>query len=206
MTNHVFPEEYFDKQDRSDDALFYLLPRKVVHIDAVAIANLQSQLAALLPPGGIYLDLMSSWRSHLPDELHPKRVVGLGMNADEMADNPQLDKYVVQNLNQNPRLPFEPDDFDAALCTVSVQYLTDPMAVFAEVHRVLKPGGVFVVSFSNRCFPSKAVAVWLATSDTQHMALVAQYFEQSAAWQDINAVYATPADADPLYCVWAVKA
>ncbi|MDX1994487.1 MAG: class I SAM-dependent methyltransferase [bacterium] len=206
MVENPFPAEYFQKQDPSDDDLFYTVPRKVVHIDDTAIANLKEQLAQLLPPGGVYLDLMSSWRSHIPDTLNPARVVGHGMNAAEMADNPQLDEYVVQNLNKNPALPFADGAFDAAICTVSVQYLTQPVAVFAQVNRVLKPGGVFVVSFSNRCFPTKAVAVWMATTDNQHMTLVVEYFERAGNWRDVTAGYAAPRGADPIYMVWGYKA
>ncbi|MBC7871677.1 MAG: class I SAM-dependent methyltransferase [Chitinophagaceae bacterium] len=197
----VFPSEYFSKQDSSQDERFYLYPRKVVHIDEIAINNLKTQLEELLPPQGVYLDLMSSWRSHIPVGLNPARVVGLGMNADEMADNPQLDKYVVQNLNKTPVLPFEDATFDAAICTVSVQYLTNPVAVFAQVNRVLKSGGVFVVSFSNRCFPTKAVAVWLAMGDRQHIALVTNYFEQSSNWNGIQTNAVVPRHTDPIYVV-----
>lgn len=201
-----YPPEYFARYDDSDDALFYAFPRKVVHIDAGAIATLRGHFAEHLPPRGVYLDLMSSWRSHLPDDLQPTRVVGLGMNADEMADNPQLDKYVVHNLNQNPRLPFDDGVFDAAFCTVSVQYLQQPAAVFAEVARVVKTNAPFIVSFSNRCFPTKAVAVWTGTTDRQHVALVAGYFEEAGAWADIKAYTHTPAAGDPLYIVSAKKA
>jgi SAM-dependent methyltransferase len=203
--DNPLPPEYFLRQDMTNDALFYTFPRKVVHIDDHAISALMDLFAKHLPPNGVYLDLMSSWRSHLPPALTPKRVVGLGMNADEMADNPQLDKFVVQNLNQNPQLPFETGDFDAAFCTVSVQYLTNPVAVFAEVNRVLKPGGVFIVSFSNRCFPTKAVNIWLATQDSQHLALVTHYFELSGNWGDLHTSQAKRMFADPLYAVWAKK-
>lgn len=206
MNENPFPQDYFRRQDGSDDEMFYVQPRKVVHIDDHAIKVVRDLFHHLLPPGGIYLDLMSSWRSHLPEALKPGRVVGLGMNADEMADNPQLDKYVVQNLNRNPLLPFEDGDFDAAFCTVSVQYLTNPAAVFAEVNRVLKPGGVFIVSFSNRCFPTKAVNVWVSTNDSQHLALVTRYFEQGGNWVGIEADQKKRLMADPLYAVWARKA
>jgi SAM-dependent methyltransferase len=205
MSDNPFPKEHFRRQDMSDDEQFYVYPRKVVHIDDHAISAVRDLFQKLLPPGGVYLDLMSSWRSHLPDELKPKRVVGLGMNAEEMADNPQLDKYTVQNLNTEPTLPFETGEFDAAFCTVSVQYLTRPVEVFREVNRVLKPGGVFIVSFSNRCFPTKAVSVWTATNDTQHLALVTQYFESSGSWVDIQADQKKRIMADPLYAVWARK-
>lgn len=210
MPLHFFPPEYFERIDPGDDAAFYTVARKVVHIDKGAIAALGDQFRSLLPPGGVYLDLMSSWRSHIPAELNPARVVGLGMNADEMADNPALSEYTVQNLNQTPQLPYADDLFDAAMCTVSVQYLTQPVAVFREVNRVLKPGGVFVVSFSNRCFPSKAVAVWHMTTNMQHMALVTQYFESAGNWRDIGAWYKEDRDnflaGDPLYMVWGCRA
>jgi SAM-dependent methyltransferase len=210
VATNPFPADYFQRQDHSDDGYFYSSPRLVVHIDEHAIAALSETFKELLPAGGIYLDLMSSWRSHYPPELKPARVVGLGMNAQEMADNPQLDKYVVHNLNVNSTLPYEDNLFDAVTCTVSVQYLTNPVAVFNEVYRVLKPSGVFVVAFSNRCFPNKAVAIWLSTDDQQHIALVGKYFELSAKWDELTAQQSDPNDgypqnADPLYVVWAKK-
>lgn len=206
-----FPAEYFQKQDRSDDSLFYEAPRKVVHIDDHAIATLRDQLALLLPKHGVLLDLMSSWRSHLPESIMPQRVVGLGMNSDEMRDNPQLDEHVVHNLNRNPTLPFDDNTFDAAICTVSVQYLTNPVAIFSEVRRVIRPGGRFIVSFSNRCFPTKAVAIWTQTNDRQHLALVTRYFELAQGWESISGWQKEGSRSwfqagDPLYIVWAEKA
>ncbi len=199
------PGEYFRRYDDSADELFYTMPRFVVHIDDGAIRALTALLAKVLPPGGVYLDLMSSWRSHLPDELKPTRVVGLGMNAAEMADNPQLDAYVIHNLNTKPVLPFSDAEFDAAICTVSVQYMAKPVETFREVNRVLKPGGVFVVSFSNRCFPTKAIAVWASTSDKQHTELVEYYFDAVGNWTTPQTAAHTPRQSDPLYAVWAYK-
>ncbi|MEZ4728527.1 MAG: class I SAM-dependent methyltransferase [Caldilineaceae bacterium] len=180
--------------------------RCAVHIDDGAIRALTTLLAKLLPTGGVYLDLMSSWRSHLPDAAKPVRVVGLGMNGAEMADNPQLDAYWVHNLNQTPTLPFATAEFDAAVCTVSVQYMTKPIAVFREVNRVLKPGGVFVVSFSNRCFPTKAIAAWVASSDEGHTELVKHYFIAAGHWTTPQTAAHVPRRTDPLYAVWAHKA
>lgn len=180
----------------------------VVHIDQQAIAALEDLLRKVLPPEGVYLDLMSSWRSHIPPELRPAGVVGLGMNAAEMADNPQLDDHIVHNLNTMPRLPYDDSVYDAVICTVSVQYLVRPVDVFAEVYRVLKPGGPFVVSFSNRCFPNKAVNAWLSMSDRQHVELVQRYFELSAQWGDVRTFSKRPLipmQHDPLYAVWASK-
>lgn len=147
---------------------------------------------------------MSSWRSHLPEDLLLGDVVGLGMNAEEMAENPQLTRSIVHDVNRDPRLPFGADEFDGAVCAVSIQYMTDPLSVFREVHRVLRPGAPFVLSFSNRCFPTKAVAVWLGTTDRQHVELVVSYFEAAARWVDITDEDRSPGeDGDPLYVVWA---
>jgi hypothetical protein len=205
----VYPDEYFRRADPTDDAVFYLPPRKVVHIDEGAIAALGAMYAELLPRAGTLLDLMSSWRSHLPDVLTSSAdlaVVGLGMNAEEMAENPQLDRFEIHDLNRDPSLPFPEAFFDGAMCAVSVQYLTQPIEVFADVARALKAGAPFVVSFSNRCFPTKAVAIWQATTDEQHVQLVASYFSLSVGWGDIQARTFRPAAGDPLYIVWAYRA
>jgi SAM-dependent methyltransferase len=203
-----FPPGSFDRLDESDDALFYAEPRKVVHLDDAALAALTALYAELLPPQGPLLDLMSSWRSHLP-EGYPGPVIGLGMNEEEMADNPQLSSWVVHDLNQEPMLPFEDNSFTGAMCAVSVQYLTNPIAVFQEVCRVLKPGAPFIVTFSNRCFPTKAVAIWRATTDWQHLRIVRLYFERSGGWEGITSADRSPPTArdggDPLYAVWAWK-
>ncbi|MGH9031304.1 MAG: class I SAM-dependent methyltransferase [Acidimicrobiia bacterium] len=187
----------FARVDESDDAAFYAFERKVVHLEPGAIEALRTFYSRVLPPGSDVLDLMSSWRSHLPDGLG--RVVGLGMNTAEMADNPQLTEFVVHDLNRDPRLPFGDSSFDAVVCAVSVQYLTQPLAVFAEAGRVLRPGGPIVVSFSNRCFPTKAVAIWLAGGDDAHRRLVREYLERTgfvAVSED-----APPSSDDPLIVV-----
>jgi SAM-dependent methyltransferase len=194
----------YARHDESPDEEFYSLPRKVVHIDDGAIAALGRLYGELLPAGGRVLDLMSSWRSHLPEGLHLREVVGLGMNAEEMAENPQLTRSLVNDLNRDPRLPFEREAFDGVVCAVSIQYMIDPVAVFQEVGRVLRPGAPFVVSFSNRCFPTKAIAVWLGTSDQQHVELVTAYFEAAGGFKHVTAEDRSPGDTgDPLYAVWA---
>lgn len=207
LSNHApsFPTTYFRRNDEQADEQFYALPRLVVHIDEQAIRTLTALFTKLLPPQGVYLDLMSSWRSHLPDELKPARVVGLGMNAAEMAANPQLDSYLVHNLNEHPTLPFATAEFDAAVCSVSVQYMTKPGETFREVNRVLKPGGIFVVAFSNRCFPTKAIAAWLAGTDAQHIGLVESYFNLAGNWTTPETAANAPRNSDPLYAVWARK-
>lgn len=194
---------WFEKDDRSSDAGFYVMPRKVVHIDDHAINAVMQLYRELLPSNGAVLDLMSSWRSHLPKDVTFSRVAGLGMNAEEMRDNPQLTEHAVQNLNLNQTLPYADGEFDAAVCCVSVQYLQKPVEVFREVSRVLKAGAPFIVTFSNRCFPTKAVNLWRATDDAEHMQLVAIFFAAAGAWQDITMRDRSSRKGDPLYAVWA---
>ncbi len=136
----LYPPDAYAREDESPDGGFYGFPRKVVHIDDGAIVALGALYAEVLPPGGRLLDLMSSWRSHLPARAQAGEVVGLGMNAEEMGDNPQLTKSVVHDINRDPRLPFGDAEFDGAMCAVSIQYVTHPVLVFRELHRVLRPG------------------------------------------------------------------
>ena len=200
----LFPADAYARDDESPDEGFYGFPRKVVHIDDGAIVALGALYAEVLPPGGRLLDLMSSWRSHLPARAQAGEVIGLGMNAEELGDNPQLTKSVVHDINRDPRLPFGDREFDGAMCAVSIQYVTHPVLVFRELHRVLRPGAPFVVSFSNRCFPTKAVAVWLGTTDHQHLMLVRSYFEAAGGWRDVqDEDRSSDGNGDPLYAVWA---
>lgn len=203
-----YPPNFFRREDEGDDGLFYAEPRLVVHIDEHAIAAIGEFLKANLPPGGVILDLMSSWRSHLPEGFPKQRLVGLGLNAVEMADNPQLDEWVVHDLNTDPALPFEDNFFDAALVTVSIQYLTRPVEVFQEVNRVLKEGAGFHVIYSNRMFPTKATAIWRALDDGKRAQLIASYFHNSCGWERSQALDISPQlgfYADPVFVVTARK-
>jgi SAM-dependent methyltransferase len=200
----ILPPGAYARDDESPDGDFYRHPRKVVHIDDGAIAGLARVYARVLPRGGRLLDLMSSWRSHLPADVRASEVVGLGLNAEEMGDNPHLTRQVVHDLNREARLPFADGEFDGAMCAVSIQYVLHPRRVFREVRRVLRPGAPFIVSFSNRCFPTKAVAIWHGTTDEQHLALVRAYFQEAGGWTEPEeSIQATAGDGDPLYVLWA---
>jgi SAM-dependent methyltransferase len=203
MTNEPFPRDWWRRLEEGADEAFYRLPRQVVHLDDDAIGALRDFYDEQLQDGWQVLDLMSSWRSHLP-KMKSVHLVGLGMNEEEMYDNPQLDDYYCHNLNTTPTLPFEDNRFDAVLCAVSVQYLIQPLEVFREVARVLKTGGPFFVSLSNRCFPTKAIAVWRNTNDQQHIQLVAAYFQACEAFTAIQAEdhSPTPYLRDPLFIIW----
>ena len=202
----ALPAPAFRRADESDDGLFYATPRLVHHIDEGAQAAVAALYRGLVPEGADVLDLMSSWVSHLPPDLELGRVAGLGMNADELAANPRLTEWAVRDLNADPALPYDDGAFDAALCCVSVQYLTRPAEVFAEVGRVLRPGAPFVVTFSNRCFPTKAVAAWRALDDDGHAALVASYARQSGAFGPAEVAAHRPPGGDPLIGVVARRA
>ena len=165
------------KLDDTNDLDFYELPRFVTHVDDGFIDRLTNLYREKLPPNSRILDLMSSWVSHLPEDIEYDHVKGHGMNEEELVKNPQLDSYFVQNLNHNPKLPLEDADFDAVSIAVSIQYLQYPEAVLSEIYRVLKPEGIVIISFSNRMFYQKAIAAWRDGTDTDRVNLVRQYFQ-----------------------------
>ncbi|MCB1738522.1 MAG: methyltransferase domain-containing protein [Gammaproteobacteria bacterium] len=205
-------------EDEADDAQFYGPARLVHHLDANARALLAARYDEELRPGVQVLDLMSSWTSHLPGKPADVHVVGLGMNAEELAANPDLAERVRHDLNRQPTLPFDTARFDLVLCSVSIEYLREPIAVLADVARVLKPGGRVVIAFSDRWFPTKAVRVWSELHPFQRPALVLHYLRKAGGFADYRAEstqgVARPADdryaaqrrsSDPLFVVSATR-
>ena len=201
----ALPPEFFHRTDPQPDELFYQEPRYVTHIDNATIEALTQLYRELLPPGSRVLDLMSSWISHLPQDVAYQQVTGLGMNEQELASNPQLDDYVVHNLNDCPELPLPDDSFDFVINAVSVQYLTQPTEVFASIRRVLRPGGTSIVAFSHRLFPTKAVAVWQQLSRDDRARLVATYHVMAGGFDEPTFLDRSPEGADPLWAVLARK-
>jgi SAM-dependent methyltransferase len=203
--DHPFTPDLFVRVDESDDASFYAAPRKVVHLDELAIVAVTAFFAEHLPPHGELLDVMASWRSHLPKALPRKRVVGLGMNDAEMADNPDLDARVVHDLNRDPELPFADGTFDAATLTVSMQYLTKPIEVFRSIARCLRPGAPLIVVVSHRCFPTKAVKIFQQCETMrERMELGMAYFSFAGGFTDVLGVDLRPAAApgeDPVRAI-----
>jgi SAM-dependent methyltransferase len=197
-----FPDGFFARGDESSDASFYAVPRFVTHIDEGAIAAV-GRLYEELAIDGAVLDLMSSWVSHFRSA--PAHLTVLGMNVAELEANPQASSFVVHDLNVVPALPFDDDAFDHAVCCVSVDYLTDPVAVFRDVARVVRAGGLFVCTFSNRLFPTKAIRGWLMSDDATHVEIVRQYFERAGAYEPGVTRQCTPPEhrGDPLFAVWA---
>ncbi|MEM6614844.1 MAG: methyltransferase domain-containing protein [Cyanobacteria bacterium P01_C01_bin.72] len=208
--------EQRDKLDISNDLNFYDSPRFVTHVDDGFIERLTNLYQTELEPNSRILDLMSSWVSHLPETMEFAHVEGHGMNEEELAKNPRLNHYFVQNLNQNPKLPSEDADFDAVLITVSVQYLQYPEAVLSEIYRVLKPNGVVIISFSNRMFYQKAIAAWRDGTDTDRVNLVRRYFQSVDGFSQPQVIVHQPplpgflqmlglAGGDPFYALVARK-
>ena len=165
------------KNGRDIDAEFYNQPRFVTHIDDGAIQAITDYYAEVMFEGADVLDLCSSWISHLPADLKLGNVVGVGMNGEELQRNERLSSYEVQDLNVNPKLPYEDDSFDFVCNVVSVDYLIKPREIFEEMNRVLRPGGKAIMSFSNRCFPTKAIGIWTQTDDAGHLWIVGSYFK-----------------------------
>lgn len=198
------PPELFRRLDETPDELFYRQPRFVTHIDDAAIGAVTGLYREVFAPGARVLDLMSSWVSHLPPEVEYAEVVGLGLNREELAANPRLTRFVVHNLNAQPALPFADGSFGAAGIAVSVDYLTEPVAVLRDLRRVLTPGAPVVITFSNRCFPTKAVLAWHHLDDAGRVALVRRYLED-AGYPRVVPVDRSPGRGDPLYGVigWA---
>ncbi|KAH0460155.1 hypothetical protein IEQ34_010818 [Dendrobium chrysotoxum] len=206
-----FKDEDFRRFDESLDSLFYSEPRFVTHIDDPAISALTKFYSKVLPPsntpGVCLLDLCSSWVCHYPAGYKQDRIVGMGMNEDELKKNPVLTEYIVRDLNVNPKLPFEDNSFDVITNVVSVDYLTKPIDVFKEMQRILKPEGLAIMSFSNRCFWTKAISIWTSTGDADHAWIVGSYFHYAGGFEPPVAVDISPnpGRTDPMYIVYSRK-
>lgn len=213
-----FTDHAFRRMDESADSAFYALPRMTDHLDALAEREISRLYGDVLPAGASVLDLMASTNSHLPESLKTAEVVGLGMNAQELEANPALSTRLVQDINANSDLAFQDASFDAVVCTVSVEYLTHPLEIFREIYRVLKPGGVFINTFSNRWFPPKVIDLWIDLHEFERMGLVSEYYLRTRGFERVHTwskqglqrpeedKYSDRlARSDPLYAVWAYK-
>ena len=202
---NAFPPGFFDRGDETPDDVFYAAPRLVTHIDDLAIAAVGTLYDELGIEGEV-LDLMSSWVSHFAAK--PRRLTVLGMSEAELRANPMADVHIVHDLNADPRVPLPDAIVDDVVCCVSVDYLTRPIEVFRDVARVLRPGGRFVCTFSNRVFPTKAIRGWLYASEAERPRIVAEYFRRSRVFAPAVVARRTPPQhpGDPLWGVWAVRA
>ncbi|MEJ5301057.1 MAG: methyltransferase domain-containing protein [Thermodesulforhabdaceae bacterium] len=209
----------FEREDESQDRIFYQKPRFVEHLDSNALRLVEHIVGTLIiEPAPRILDLMASWDSHIPDSVKPELVIGLGLNEEELRANPKLTQYVIHDINETPTLPFPDNFFDVVLNTVSVDYMTRPFEIFSEVGRILRPGGLFLVTFSNRYFPPKAVRIWKELTEEERLILVADYFSVSGLFEEpsffISKGKKRPSDdkyahlnipSDPVYAVYGEK-
>lgn len=215
VATDFFTEDAFSREDEQDDSQFYQKPRLTTHLDDKALENVRELYGELLEPGMDVLDLMSGWKSHIPQELKLNSLTGLALNEEEMKNNPQLNDYVLHDVNQDPQLPFEDNSFDAIVCTSSLEYFTKPLELFKECARVLRPNGVFINVFSNRWFPPKVVKVWTELQDFERMGLVTEYFLRTGEFDNLETYsirgYPRPVEdsyfpqvtlSDPIYAVW----
>ncbi len=208
----------FSRIAEDADGYFYTMSRMVDHLDQTATRQIERLYGRLVPQGADVLDLMSSWKSHLPGSHNLSSMTGLGMNQDELDANPRLTASLVHDLNRNPQLPFSDNHFDAVICTVSVEYLTRPVEIFTEVNRVLKPGGRFILTFSNRWFPPKVVKIWQDIHEFERPELVLEYFLKAGGYDNLETWslrgLPRPQDdkyarrlhlSDPVHAVWGEK-
>jgi len=198
------PDKVFHRLEGALDEESALPPRLSAPVDPAAIECVTGLYRRYFPPGGAILDLMSSWIGHLPPEAEYRRVVGVGLDEQELVENPFLDEWHVQNLNRDPVLPFGDGEFDAAAICVSVQYLTRPIDLLRDVGRVVRPGGPLVITFSNCCLSGKALACWRMLDEDGHLRLVSYYLQAAGNWRDIECRHRCPdMAAEPLYAVIA---
>ena len=215
----VFNKDAFTRLNEDSDRLFYQKDRFVNHLDSVALTTLKKIIGQLvIEDRPVILDLMAGWDSHIPDRLHPAKVVGLGLNKNELERNKDITDSIIHDLNEDPELPFSDNTFDIVLNTVSVDYMTQPFQVFDEVGRILKPGGLFLVTFSNRMFQQKAVKVWRDSSEEERVILVEEFFRTTDFFEKpaifVSKEKPRPKDdkyaqlqipSDPIYAVYAEK-
>jgi SAM-dependent methyltransferase len=215
----VYTPDAFEREDESDDREFYNSARIVSHLDDSALASVERLIGSLvIERNPVMLDLMASWDSHVPVQVSPSRLIGLGLNEGELQRNEALTERAIHDLNRKPELPFPDNTFDVVLNTVSVDYLTQPFSVFREVGRILKPGGLFLVIFSNRYFPPKVVRIWRQASDQERVLLVEDYFKAVGCFEPTRLWVAQgkprPVDdryadlglpSDPVYALFAEK-
>ena len=209
--------EAFSRLDESDDRLFYAKDRFVDHLDTIALATVEQIIGDVITQTNpVILDLMAGWNSHIPDRLHPSRMVGLGLNENELRQNKALSEHLIHDLNRDPHLPFPAETFDAVINTVSIDYMTRPVEVFSAVANILKKRGLLLVIFSNRMFPQKAVKIWKESSEEERVLLVEGFFRQSGAFGETTVIVSRnkprPREdkyaflgipSDPVYAVYA---
>ncbi len=176
----------FLRKINEDDVVFYQAISSTPPVDRAAIEQLQQFYQQNLSTDQTILELMSGTDSYIPQSIKPVNITGLALKEDDLKANKDLSQYQLHDLNQQPDLPFNDQQFDTVLCSFGIEYLIHPVEIFKQVARVLKPGGQFLVSFSNRFFDKKVIALWDDIHEFERMGLVLEYFRQSREFEDLH--------------------
>ena len=219
LLNPLYSENAFSRINEEDDAIFYEKERWVDHLDSLALSTVEKIINDLIiEEDPVILDLMAGWNSHIPERLLHSKITGLGLNNKELKQNPALNETLIHDLNSETKIPFADNTFDIVLNTVSVDYITKPFIIFREIGRILKPGGLFLVIFSNRMFNGKAVKVWRESDEDERILIVEEFFNECRVFERpevfISKGRPRPEDdkyasiltrSDPVYAVYAEK-
>tara|TARA_Y100001933_G_C18815739_1_gene487004 strand:+ start:120 stop:767 length:648 start_codon:yes stop_codon:yes gene_type:complete len=157
------------KLDESNDLDFYASPKFVYHLDSNFRKELTQTYNKEISSGSTVLDLMSSWDSYLPKTKNYKKVIGHGLNKEELEKNKYFDKYWIQNLNEDQNIPLESKSIDYCLMVAAWQYLQYPENIALEIARILKSNGKLIIAFSNRAFWTKAPNIWTTSDENQRV-------------------------------------
>ena len=201
------------KLDESNDEEFYSDPKFVYHLDANFRNYLSSVYKNEINDNSTVLDLMSSWVSYLPLEKKYKKVIGHGLNKEELERNQTLNSFWVQNFNLSQKIPLESKSVDYCLMVAAWQYLQYPENITNEVSRILSDKGKILVSFSNRAFWHKAPNIWTKSTEDERVkyvrkVLITNGFNEPKIIKKFN----EPSlnifnflNKDPFYCLIATK-
>ena len=215
-TYDFFIPEDFSREDETSDAEYCQHPEHIENLDTLALSTIEDLFVRLIPKGAEILDLMAGVDSHIPSEIQPARITGVGLDSKGLDENAKLSEKIIHDLNGGKPLPFNDDEFDVALITLSIEYITKPLELFEEVARILKSSGLFIITFSNRMFPPKAVNIWKNTGEQERVALVKKLISLSDRYTVIgdfessgkprpkdDRYYMLGIPSDPIYAVWA---
>ena len=157
------------KLDESNDEEFYSDPKFVYHLDANFRQYLSNVYKNEIEDFSTILDLMSSWDSYLPIEKKYKKVIGHGLNKEELERNKTLNSFWIQNFNLSQKIPLDNRSIDYCLMVAAWQYLQYPENITKEVTRILSDKGSIIVSFSNRAFWHKAPNIWTTSTEEERV-------------------------------------
>ena len=201
------------KLDESNDEDFYSDPKFVYHLDS----NFRNYLSTIyrneINENSTVLDLMSSWDSYLPLEKKYKKVIGHGLNKEELKKNKILNSFWIQNFNVNQVIPLKNGSVDYCLMVAAWQYLQYPEKLTKEIVRILNSEGKFLVSFSNRAFWHKAPNIWTTSTEEERLkyvrkVLISNGFKEPRIikkFNDQSLNFLPFLKNDPFYCLIATR-